>query len=158
MSCPGDPAGSDADVRSPYWLLLEMFAVEPRVVEHQPPCDGDDGEGVDGGDHAEPQSSDDDLAANLMDVSLHTFDLSHDADNQKDPSNAVVAGQGEEHPVGSLSPERLVPEEEVAKERVGEDDEDRTNHNGSRPQWILGEPLSRFISLCQLRPPIEPPR
>ena len=75
------------------------------MVEHQPARDLDHHEGVDGGDDAEPQAGDDNLAANHF---SDAFNLGQDANSEKDPSDAIVGCQGEDHPVGFLTPDIFV--------------------------------------------------
>ena len=111
MAGPSQPAAGDGDVSRPHRIVFEPLVVEAGVVEHQPASDRDDGEGVDGGDHAEPQTGDDNLAANHV---LDAFDFSQDANSEKDPSDAIVAGQGEDHPVRSLAPDIFVAVQKVA--------------------------------------------
>ena len=87
MTGTGEPAGGNADVHSPNRSVLELPVVERGVAEHQPAGDGDDGEGVDGGDHAEPQPGNDSLAENwrayeFPDAFLDAFNLSQDPKEQ----------------------------------------------------------------------------
>ena len=128
------------------------------MAQHQPACDGDDGEGVDGGGDAEPEPGDDDLAAGLVHVVCHALHLGEDADDEEDPCDAVVDRQGEDHPVRSLTPERLVPEEKVTKECVEEDDENGAEDDQSCSERVFGQSLPVLVAFGCLCPPVQPAR
>jgi len=105
------PAAGNGDVSRFHRIVFEPLVEENGVVEHQIASDRDDGEGVDGGEHAEPQPGDDNLAADHF---LGAFNFSQDANSEKDPSDAIVASQGEDHPVSSLAPDVLIAVQKVA--------------------------------------------
>ena len=86
-------------------LFFKVVCEELGVIEHHPASKRDDHEGVDGGYHAEPQPGDDNLAADHF---VDAFYLSQDTKSEKDPSDAIVACQGEDHPVSSLAPDTFV--------------------------------------------------